>query len=461
MASITAGGIGSGLDITSLVAQLVSAEGAPAKARLDRQEQKVSAQLSALGFLRSSLSSLRDSLSGLADQSAFRAMSAVSSHESVVVATAGDGAQPGQYQIEVLRLAQRHKLGSATFESTQTFGGSVGDTLAVATGAWSFNLDLSTAKTLSGIRDAINSSAGNPGVAATLLQVDATHQVLVLSAADTGQAHAISLTETLASGPPLSFSMTNLNASGQPLTDTALLDAAFRIDGIAMTRPSNQITDVIDELTIDLRQAEPGTLASLELGPDLESITKAVSEFVTRYNAFIDTLSQVAGFRGVGVEQPPLFGDAAARGIAFRVRDELARDLGGPEGTVSALFDIGIRGGKNGKLTLDNDILAASLARDSSGVVALFGAEDGVAKRLDRLIDSYLESGGVFDTRNKGLQGRLDRIEDSRESLERRLSGLEARYLQQFTAMDVLVGQLQATSTFLTQQLSALTNNTT
>jgi flagellar hook-associated protein 2 len=459
MASITAGGIGSGLDITSLVAQLVTAEGAPAKARLDRQEQKVSAQLSALGFLQSSLSSLRESLSGLADQTALRAVSAVSSQESVVAATAGDRAHPGQYQIEVLRLAQRHKLGSGAFESTQTFGGSAGDTFAVGTGDWSFNLDLSTAKTLTEIRDAINFAAGNPGVTATLLQVDDTRQVLVLTAADTGQAHATNLTENLALGPSLSFSMINLNASGQLLTDTALLDAAFRIDGIDMTRPSNQLTNVIDALTIDLRRAEPGTLASLELGPDLESITKAVSEFVTRYNVFVDTLSQVAGFKGVGVEQPPLFGDAAARGLAIRVSDELARDLGGPDGTISALFDVGIRGGKNGKLTLDNDILAASLARDVSGVAALFGAEDGVAKRLGGLIDSYLESGGIFDTRNQGLQGRLDRIEDSRESLERRLSGLEARYLQQFTAMDVLVGQLQATSTFLTQQLSALTNN--
>jgi flagellar hook-associated protein 2 len=289
--------------------------------------------------------------------------------------------------------------------------------------------------------------------------VDDTHHVLVLTAADSGQTQAINLTETLASGPSLSFSMTNLDASGQPLTDTALLDAAFRIDGIAMTRPGNQLADVIDGLTIDLRRAEPGTLVSLELTPDLESITAAVSDFVTQYNAFVDVLGQVAGFKGVGAEQPPLFGDAAARSIANRLRDELVRDLGGPEGSISALFEVGVRVGSDGKLTLDNAALAASLAQDLDGVATLFGSEDGLAKRIDGLIDTYLETGGIIDTRNKGLQGRLDRIDDSRESLERRLSALEARYLQQFTAMDALVGQLQATGAYLTQQLSTLTTN--
>jgi len=459
MASITAMGIGSGLDIAGLVAQLVSAEGAPATARLDRQEQKVSAQLSALGSLQSSLATLQESIKGLADQSTFRALTAVSSDEALVGASASDQAQPGQYQVEVLRLAQHHKLGSGTFESTQTFGGSAGDELAITAGGWSYALDLSTPKTLTEIRDAINAAADNPGVTATLLRVDDTHHVLVLTAADSGQTQAINLTETLASGPSLSFSMTNLDASGQPLTDTALLDAAFRIDGIAMTRPGNQLADVIDGLTIDLRRAEPGTLVSLELTPDLESITAAVSDFVTQYNAFVDVLGQVAGFKGVGAEQPPLFGDAAARSIANRLRDELVRDLGGPEGSISALFEVGVRVGSDGKLTLDNAALAASLAQDLDGVATLFGSEDGLAKRIDGLIDTYLETGGIIDTRNKGLQGRLDRIDDSRESLERRLSALEARYLQQFTAMDALVGQLQATGAYLTQQLSTLTTN--
>lgn len=457
MPSITSMGIGSGLDIASLVSQLVKAEGGPATARLDRQEQRANAQLSALGSLKSALASLRDSLKGLSDQSAFRALTASSSQESLVAATASNQAQPAQYQVEVLRLAQRHKLASDTFEAAQTFGGSAGDQLLISAGGKSFTLDLTTAKTLAEIRDAINTAAGNPGVTATLLQVDGSRQVLVLTAAESGQAQAISLTETLAAGPSLSLDMANLDAAGNPLTDTALLDAALRVDGISITRPSNQIADLIQGLTLDLRRAEPGTLIGLELRPNQEAIIEAVSGFVTQYNAFVDTLNAVAGFKGVGAEQPALFGDAAARGIANRLRAEIAAGASDPEGAFSALSEIGVRLGVDGKLTLDQEALKGALAQDLSGVAALFGAEDGLAKRLEGLLGSYLETGGIIDARTKGIQGRLDRIDDSRETLERRLSALEARYRQQFTIMDALIGQLQATSSFLTQQLAALT----
>lgn len=457
MASITSMGIGSGLDIASLVSQLVKAEGEPAIARLNRQELKATAQLSALGSLKSALSSLRNSLKGLADQSAFRALTATSSHESLVGATASDLAQPGQYQVEVMRLAQRHKLASDTFDGTQTFGGSAGDQIRIGAGGVTFTLDLTTTKTLAEIRDAINTANGNPGVAATILQVDGSRQVLILTAAESGQAQAITLTETLAAGPSLSFDTANLDAAGQPLTDLALLDAALRVDGISITRPGNQIADLIEGLTLDLRGAEPGSLASLDLRTNQEAITEAVSGFVTQYNAFLDTLNAVAGFRGVGAEQPPLFGDAAARGISSRLRTELARELSDPEGAFSTLSEVGVRLGRDGKLTLDAEALGAALAEDLNGVAVLFGAEGGLAKRLDGLIGSYLESGGIIDARSKGLEGRLDRIDDSRESLERRLSALEARYRQQFTVMDALIGQLQATSSFLTHQLATLT----
>lgn len=457
MASITSMGIGSGLDIASLVSQLVKAEGEPAIARLNRQELKATAQLSALGSLKSALSSLRNSLKGLADQSAFRALTATSSHESLVGATASDLAQPGQYQVEVMRLAQRHKLASDTFDGTQTFGGSAGDQIRIGAGGVTFTLDLTTTKTLAEIRDAINTANGNPGVAATILQVDSSRQVLILTAAESGQAQAITLTETLAAGPSLSIDTANLDATGQPLTDPALLDAALGVDGISITRPGNQIADLIEGLTLDLRGAEPGSLASLDLRTNQEAITEAVSGFVTQYNAFLDTLNAVAGFRGVGAEQPPLFGDAAARGISSRLRNELARELSDPEGAFSTLSEVGVSLGRDGKLTLDAEALGAALAEDLNGVAVLFGAEGGLAKRLDGLIGSYLESGGIIDARSKGLEGRLDRIDDSRESLERRLSALEARYRQQFTVMDALIGQLQATSSFLTQQLATLT----
>ncbi len=459
MASITSMGIGSGLDISSLVSQLVKAEGDPATTRLDSQETKASAELSALATLKSGLSLLRTSVKGLLGQTAFQGLTASSSDESIFTASASGQAPQGQYQVEVLRLAQRHKLGSDLVDSTQTFGGSAGDQLQISAGDESFAVDLSTDKTLTQIRDAINASSENPGIVASLVNVDDTHQVLTITAAGTGQANAVTVSQTLAAGPSLSLHTANLDASGQPLTDTAELDAAVRIDGVEVRRSSNQLTDVIDGLTLDLHQAKPGTPAALNVGSDLESASSAVSAFVTKFNALVDTLTSVSGYKGAGADQPALFGDAATRGIANRLRVEVGQAPSGLGGAFSALSELGIGFGTDGKLTLDTTKLDAALSKDLAGVGELFGSDDGVATRMDKLLGSYLETGGILDSRTTGVKGRLDRIEDSRVSLERRLSALETRYVQQFTAMDALVGQLQSTSSFLTQQFAALTSS--
>lgn len=456
MAGITTGGIGSGIDITGLVSKLVEAEATPVTTRLNRQEKETSAELSALGLLKSGVSSLRNSLKGLSGEDAFQAMSAASSDETLLSASADETAVPGRYQVEVLRLAQTHKLGSQTFDSTQTFGGSAGDGLLVAAGEDTFTIDLSTPKTLAQIRDAINGANNNPGITASLLQVAEGREVLMVTAAGSGQARAVNLTATLAQGSALSFQTVNQNAAGEPLTDLSELDAAVRIDGFEITRPDNPLSDVIEGLTIDLKRAEPGTTVTLEASADRSAASSAVSAFVKAYNSLVDIFTQVSGYKGPGVEQPALFGDAATRGLGSRLRAELSHAEAVPEGGVSTLSQLGLRTDLNGKLTLDTKALQAALAEDPDGVSRLLGAEGGLAGRLEGLLSPYAAADGILSARTKGLEGRLERIDDSRESLERRLELLETRYRQQFMAMDALVGQLMSTSDFLTQQLSAL-----
>lgn len=464
MASITSSlGIGSGLDITSLVSQLVKAEGDPQTTQLNNQGQKATAELSALGTLKSALSSLQSSLTGLAAQTDVQATKVTSSDETLftAISTSSTGKVPtGQYQLEVLRLAQTHKLGSDSLSSTQTFGGSAGDQLVIGAGGKSFTLDLATGKTLSEIRDSINAATDNPGIVASLVKVDDSHQVLTLNAANTGSANAVTATATLAAGASLSFHTANLDASGQQMTDTTLLDAAVRIDGTAVTRSSNQLTDVIDGLTINLQKAASGTRATLSVSRDLTSTTTDVSAFVSQYNAFTSTLTALSGFKGVGATQPALYGDAGVRGLTNQLRVELGRTVTGLTGAFTKLSDIGITTGSDGRLTLDNTKLNAALTKDPSGVGKLFGSTDGFATRVDGLIKSYVQSGGVLDSRTQGVKGRIDRINTSQATLDRRLTALEAQYKKQFTAMDTLVGQLQSTSSYLTAQFTALSKTT-
>ena len=58
--------------------------------------------------------------------------------------------------------------------------------------------------------------------------------------------------------------------------------------------------------------------------------------------------------------------------------------------------------------------------------------------------------------RQDGLQSNIDSLDDDREQLNRRLASLDARYRAQFSAMDILVAQLQSLGDYMTQQLASL-----
>lgn len=456
MAALVASGLGSGLDISGLVSKLVAAEGDPAKAQLTKQETKLTAQFSALGKLKSALSAVQSSLGNIDQASDFAGLEATSGNEDLFTATADADAAAGQYQVQVERLAQPHKLASATFANDQTFGGSEGDSLALTVDGQAFSIDLAEGKTLAALRDAINSAADNPGVRATLVNVDDGHQALVLTATETGYAKRIEVTETFAAGGSLSLATANRDADGNLVGDLSELDAAVTIDGITVTRSTNEVADAIDGVSLSLGKADPGQPTTLTVGVDRGGIASAIAGFVQSYNALVSTLGSVSGYKGQGVSQPALFGDAMTRSIGDRLRTELGRSLSGLDGDFSALADIGITTKTDGTLVLDGGKLDEALAADSAAVGALFTSEQGYTSRLDDILDSYLSAGGILQTRTDGIQTRIDAIGDRREVLDRRLAALEDRYTRQFNALDALVGQLTATGDYLTQQLDSL-----
>jgi flagellar hook-associated protein 2 len=128
-------------------------------------------------------------------------------------------------------------------------------------------------------------------------------------------------------------------------------------------------------------------------------------------------------------------------------------------GSLSSLTDLGIEFQKDGTLTLNSSDLSAALAADLGSVEELFADDDqGYAFRLDALMDDVLASDGMIDSREDGINSRVNRIQDSIESMGLRLEKVESRLFAQFSAMDSLVANLQSTGTFLTQQMDILNN---
>ncbi len=414
MASITSPGLGSGLDVNSIVTQLVAAEGQPATLRLDRKEANLQARLSGYGTLRSSLSSFQSSLSKLSSMSSFQANTANSSAKDVLVATADKSAAAGNYQLDVTQLATAHSLvtdaslpggqfsslsdvvgtGTLTFK----FGTTVADTDSYT--SFTQNADAATATveitdgSLTGIRDAINNA--DIGVSASIIY-DGSYYRLTLASDDTGAANSMEITvadddanATDASG----LSLLSFNAGANHLQQTAAAkDAALTLNGVAVSSASNRLSDTVDGVTFNLLSAGSSTVT---VSQNTAEASKLIKGFVDSYNNLTKGINSLAGYDAATQKSGVLNGDGIVSSIKNQVDRLLTTPVDGVTGDYSILAEIGItRNTEDGTLNLDDTKLQASLRDNMSDVVDLFAASG-------RTDDSLIQYQGSSDASQIG-----------------------------------------------------------
>lgn len=450
MPAITSAGLGSGLDIEGLVSKLVAAEGQPASLRLNTKEAKLQTDLSALGSLKGALSAFQTSVQGLKDVSAFQARTAISSNTDLFTVSADSSAVAGSFSIKVEQLAQSAKMRSGDFTSDTAVPGA--GTLAIDLGASSFTITVAGDTTLAGVRDAINKASDNPGITATLIKVDSGSQ-LVLTSDKVGAANAISITATDTDALD-GNDLTRLSTASLTSIQSAA-DAIIYIDGQKVTKTSNSLSDVISGVTISLKKADPLKTETLSIALDKESAKSKVNDFIKAYNSLAGTMSSLSSYNAQTKQAGQLFGDATLRGVQNQIRQVLANPVQGVTG-VSTLAEIGIKTNKSGMLELDSTKLDSVIASNFEAVSQLFASGNGLATRFDNVLTNYLSFDGALSSRVDGVNKQIGDINDQRDKLNLRLTAIEARYRKQFTAMDALLGQLQATGSYLTQQLANL-----
>ena len=461
MAGITTNGIGSGLNINDLVSQLVAAEVTPARNRLDQREAGVLARVSAFGLIKSALSDLDSAASDLALTSGFRSTSVVSSNDTVLTASS-NGALRGSFQIDVQRLAEKHRLISQAGMSSEIAPVGTG-TLTLSVGGSSFDVVVDGSNNgIADIRDAINSAENNTGVTATLIKVDdgvgGKVSKLVLTANDTGESSRITVTAADDDGNNTDATGLSQLSSAQLIDNSPLnLDALITVDSQTVTSASNTLEDTIEGVTLTLVAADPGNPVTISASEDRSVAIDKVKTFIESFNAALQTLNDATFIDTAGGQDGALVGDATARLIESRMRSAVS-DPTAVNSAYTSLASIGVTTGDDGNLALDEAQLQAALDSDFDGVVSVFTSTDGVASRLRSNLTDYLQFGGVLDSRGDSLDTQIADIGDRRTRLAARESALEARFLAQFSAMDALVASLQATGDFLTQQLDALTS---
>ncbi|MEJ2590491.1 MAG: flagellar filament capping protein FliD [Candidatus Thiodiazotropha sp.] len=442
MATISAAGIGSGLDIESIISSLMDVERIPLK-NLQVKAGDLLTKVSAYGTLRSALATFQDSASKLASTDSFNFFKATSGDESAYTVTADNSAATGSYSISVDSLAAAHKLGSTTsIANSSTLVGNTGDQMTITIGTESFTVDIG-AHSLSSIQDLINEATDNVGVSAGIVQESDSSVHLVLTSDNTGLANQISVSFTDSLGGAIAdpLGMTQIQAAD---------DAQITIDNTyVISRSSNTISDAIEGVTFDL-QGVSASASQMNVSRDSGAISSAVKSLVDSYNNLLSSFSDLQN------------GDLKGDGTLRLIENQLRTVMGGKAGVDGAFkyaSQIGITFERDGTLSFDSTELTNALATDRTAVMDLFtNTDQGLATQMDSLVENMLSSTGLIHAREDGINARVDNTNDQIDRMNYRLTKIEQRYRAQYSALDTMLGEMQSTSAWLTGQLDSLTN---
>lgn len=483
MASVSSLGIGSGLDLNSLLANLRSAEQAPLVA-LQQQQRSYTAKLSAYGQINSALSTLQSAATALAKPELFQGLKAGSSAADVLTAKAAASAASGSYSVNVTQLAQAQSLAATGVASTTAaigagtattvtidFGTITGGVLDPVSGqysgagfdpdstrtATSITLDASN-NSLAGIRDAINANADIGVTASIVNDGSATPNRLVLTSKQTGEASSMRV--AVSGDAALSNLLAHDPAATQRLQQTVgAQNTRLSVNGIAITSATQTVEGAISDVTLNVAKVGSSTLT---VQNDTASVQAAITSFVNAYNGLHSAASKLTAFDADSKSAAALLGDATLRNIQVRIRSTLTVAQLPGDSNLTMLSHIGIAFQKDGTLAIDSAKLTTALGSQLGGVAQLFSGSAGTggyASQMASLITGMTDDNGTLTAVTKGINTSLDTLDKQYTATSERVDATVARYKAQFTQLDVMMSTMNRTSAYLTQQFESMSNN--
>ncbi|MEG0938075.1 MAG: flagellar filament capping protein FliD [Comamonas sp.] len=452
---LTAAGIGSGLDVESLISQMVTLQKSPLKA-LQSSASSLDTQISAYGRLKSLMSTLNDAAKDLAKKETWQTTSATSSSSSVTVSVTDATALPGTSDVIVEALARGQSQASALLNASATFSGTlkltVGKTKPVTK-----EVKIDPDASMDDVVKAIN--AAGAGVTASVMTNADGKQRLVLRSQGTGEEAKFSAAA--------SDGNDNLNAlaTGAPLSvKQDAQNARIKLNGITVESASNEFKSVLPGLSISVSQVSE-TPASVTIKTDKEALKKSLQTFMDAYNALNDMLATSTKYDSESKTAGTLQGDSTAVSMTNSLRTAVAGTVEGIGG-VNRLSELGIQIAKGGKMTFgtsttDKAKLEKALDNPDS-LKALFvgsgttgqGNTQGLAVRMQALTKGMTDYDGTFDTKTNSLNALKKSNTKAQERVNGQVTAFEARMRAQYTALDTKMASLTTLSTYMSQQVS-------
>lgn len=443
-------GFGSGLDVKQLVTDLSNASREPKIARLTELTQANQTRISALAQARSDLDGFANSLGQMVSDGTLRSTPTVSD-ESVLSATSRAGLSADSFAATVVvnQLARAQSNYSAVVADRTAAIGAGTMTLTVGGTPRTITID-GTNNSLDGLASAINASGA--GVTASIIADEGGHRLIVKG--PTGEVGALTLTADAGADPGLSAFATG---GGMTVGQTAA-NAEFTIDGVAFSRSSNIIDDVVPGMSLTLKKAAPGQAVDIGASRPLAMIKQTVGDFVSVFNQLKKSLTAAANLPGATM---------SLREVE-RELSSLVNKVLSSHGTINKLSDIGISTTKEGTLTVDNAKLDAVLASDAGAVEALFNprrdathteaTDPGIAFALDAIRDKAVGVNGAIDRATKSLDAKKENLADQLEKVEERETAYRKRLEKQYGSLEAKLAAFKATQTYLEQQIKLWQN---
>lgn len=461
MASISTLGIGSGLDLSSILDSLQAAQKATLTP-ISKQQSSYTAKLSGYGTLKSALVSFQTANTALNKADLFTATSTASSSTAFSATTTGN-AVAGKYTINVTQLAQSQTLTTKNTQPDSKTAIATGDSvLTIQQGGDKkpVTIDISAANSsLSGIRDTINNAKA--GVSASIINVGNGQFRLSITSDDTGSDNAMSLSVNGDSALQsfMGYNGTSTDAANGMEESVTAQNAELTVNNIKIINSSNTISDALEDITLNLNDVTTGN-QTLTITKDTSKAESAVKAWVDAYNSLQDTFSSLTKYTAVdsGATQDSgngaLLGDSTLRTI----QTQLKGLLNNPQSSSSfkTLAQIGVTSDPStGKLELDNDKLSAALKKDAAGVKEMIvgdGKASGITTIIGNNVTSWLSNTGIIKAATDGVSKTLNNLTAQYNKASDRIDSEMARYKAQFTQLDVMMSSLNSTSSYLTQQ---------
>lgn len=337
-------------------------------------------------------------------------------------------------------------------------------------GSFEKTIALTAADTLDSVVTKINNAQA--GISASVIRDSAgsSQYRLKLTANQTGQAGAFTIT---AAGADL-----GLTTISQARNARVFFGSDDPASAVLIESTSNTIDGVIDGLTLNAK-AVSDTPVTVTVSRDTAAIKDAIQGFVDAFNNVAGRIDEFTAYDQETERKGALLGDSTANELRSALYNQLLRPATGVSGSYKYLNQVGIKVGQGGTLELDEAKLDTALAADPQGVADLFAARTqntresrteirpgifvnntdpdtfsalGVAEQFVTFVDRYVNSAdGILTRRSSSLDSEIANQTDRITALDAKLTRRRDYLTQQFATLETTLANLQRQQSALSQ----------